>query len=185
MTQLFPFLLAIVLDGATEEHLDDDDDDNTLHAAGRMVVAGTKAAVSGGGYEGTFFLFQTTFLFVCNTLNMPGVGKTFGRYFCCVTGNARAEREREKERRNALDRSDERKRRKERKNAPQTVTRAQRFYRERRRRRESFPPPQNLRAFDLETTPKRPRKDHAVKSDRERTARERERRARKDTAERQ
>tara|TARA_B000000441_G_scaffold129377_1_gene111118 strand:+ start:410 stop:646 length:237 start_codon:yes stop_codon:yes gene_type:complete len=78
MTQLFPFLLAIVLDGATEEHLDDDDDDNTLHAAGRMVVAGTKAAVSGGGYEGTFFLFQTTFLFVCNTLNMPGVGKTFG-----------------------------------------------------------------------------------------------------------
>ncbi len=98
---------------------------------------------------------------------------------------ARREREREKERRNALDRSDERKRRKERKNAPQTVTRAQRFYRERRRRRESFPPPQNLRAFDLETTPKRPRKDHAVKSDRERTARERERRARKDTAERQ
>jgi len=63
-----------------------------------MVVAGTKAAVSGGGYEGTFFLFQTTFLFVCNTLNMPGVGKTFGRYFCCVTGNARAERERERER---------------------------------------------------------------------------------------
>ena len=99
MTQLFPFLLAIVLDGATEEHLDDDDDDNTLHAAGRMVVAGTKAAVSGGGYEGTFFLFQTTFLFVCNTLNMPGVGKTFDEgYFCCVTGNARAERERERER---------------------------------------------------------------------------------------
>ena len=152
-----------------------------------MVVAGTKAAVS-GGYEGTFFLFQTTtFLFVCNTLNMP-VGKTFDEgTFACVTGNARAERERERERerRNALDRSDERKRRKERKNAPQTVTRAQRFYRERRRRRESFPPPQNLRAFDLETTPKRPRKDHAVKSDRERTARERERRARKDTAERQ
>ena len=28
---------------------------------------------------------------------MPGVGKTFGRYFCCVTGNARAERERERE----------------------------------------------------------------------------------------
>ena len=64
-----------------------------------MVVAGTKAAVSGGGYEGTFFLFQTTFLFVCNTLNMPGVGKTFDEgYFCCVTGNARAERERERER---------------------------------------------------------------------------------------
>ena len=187
MTQLFPFLLAIVLDGATEEHLDDDDDDNTLHAAGRMVVAGTKAAVSGGGYEGTFFLFQTTFLFVCNTLNMPGVGKTLmeGTFAASPETRARREREREKERRNALDRSDERKRRKERKNAPQTVTRAQRFYRERRRRRESFPPPQNLRAFDLETTPKRPRKDHAVKSDRERTARERERRARKDTAERQ
>ncbi len=64
-----------------------------------MVVAGTKAAVSGGGYEGTFFLFQTTFLFVCNTLNMPGVGKTFDEgYFCCVTGNARAERERERKR---------------------------------------------------------------------------------------
>ena len=151
-----------------------------------MVVAGTKAAVSGGGYEGTFFLFQTTFLFVCNTLNMP-VGKTIdeGTFAASPETRARREREREKERRNALDRSDERKRRKERKNAPQTVTRAQRFYRERRRRRESFPPPQNLRAFDLETTPKRPRKDHAVKSDRERTARERERRARKDTAERQ
>ena len=62
-----------------------------------MVVAGTKAAVS-GGYEGTFFLFQTTFLFVCNTLNMP-VGKTFDEgTFACVTGNARAERERERER---------------------------------------------------------------------------------------
>ena len=89
-----------------------------------MVVAGTKAAVSGGGYEGTFFLFQTTtFLFVCNTLNMP-VGKTFdeGTFAASPETRARREREREKERRNALDRSDERKRRKERKNAPQTVT---------------------------------------------------------------
>ncbi len=44
-THLFPFLLAtgIVLDGATEEHLDDD---NTQHA-GRMVVAGTAAVVVG------------------------------------------------------------------------------------------------------------------------------------------
>ena len=63
-----------------------------------MVVAGTKAAVSGGGYEGTFFLFQTTFLFVCNTLNMPGVGKTFDEGTFAASPETRARRERERER---------------------------------------------------------------------------------------
>ena len=61
-----------------------------------MVVAGT-AAVSGGGYEGTFFLFQTTFLFVCNTLNMP-VGKTFDEGTFAASPETRARRERERER---------------------------------------------------------------------------------------
>ena len=60
-----------------------------------MVVAGTKAAVS-GGYEGTFFLFQTTFLFVCNTLNMP-VGKTFDEGTFAASPETRARRERERE----------------------------------------------------------------------------------------
>ena len=63
-----------------------------------MVVAGTKAAVSGGGYEGTFFLFQTTFLFVCNTLNMPGVGKTFDEGTFAASPETRARRERERKR---------------------------------------------------------------------------------------
>ncbi len=74
-----------------------------------MVVAGTKAAVSGGGYEGTFFLFQTTFLFVCNTLNMPGVGKTFdeGTFAASPETRARRERERERERKREGTRSTE------------------------------------------------------------------------------
>ena len=72
-----------------------------------MVVAGTKAAVSGGGYEGTFFLFQTTFLFVCNTLNMPGVGKTFDEGTFAASPETRARRERERERKREGTRSTE------------------------------------------------------------------------------
>ena len=71
-----------------------------------MVVAGTKAAVSGGGYEGTFFLFQTTFLFVCNTLNMP-VGKTFDEGTFAASPETRARRERERERKREGTRSTE------------------------------------------------------------------------------
>ena len=72
-----------------------------------MVVAGTKAAVSGGGYEGTFFLFQTTFLFVCNTLNMPGVGKTIDEGTFAASPETRARRERERERKREGTRSTE------------------------------------------------------------------------------